>query len=419
MTSQTRIAVITGARSDYGYLKPLMKLIHVTPQTKLLTIVTGMHLSHAYGYTVNQLINDGFTPNASIETLLNTDTTIGTAKSIALGILGVIEHLPQLQPDFSMILGDRFESFAAGIAVLHSSSVLVHLHGGDVGAAIFDNYYRRGLTNMAQIHFVATLQSMQRVLAQGVNPEHVYLSGSTTLDNILSFTPLEKTILAQELDLDPKKQWVLAIYHPSKNQETSIHELKTMLQALTDTLHTETTEIIMIYPNADPGSQTLIAQTNKPGNHVKLYKSLPYHYYLSLLHHALFMIGNSSSGIIEAPALHLPFINIGNRQENREQGKNVINTPATLHQIQDAIHQAVNPEFKTFLQKHTSPYGDGNASTRILNKLLELPTNKNTYSSTYHDNLKLITRLQGITDFTFNTYPKQALNAYQILEHYT
>lgn len=413
-----KIAVITGARSEYGILRQLLNLLKNTSQIELNLIITGMHLSPEFGYSRSEIIKDGFVPIAEVESLLSTDSEVGVAKSIALGILGLTEELNRIKPHFTIILGDRFEILAAAIAAAHTNSILVHISGGDEASGVFDNYYRHMITKISQVHFTSSKMSMERVLLMGENPEMVFVTGSLAYDELLHLKIPKRIDLARELKLNKGKLWGLMVYHPTGSIETTKQEFKAIQEALSKAMEVFELQVILLFPNADPGSRILINKLEAEKNpNMIIFENLSREIYIGLLKESKFIIGNSSSGIIEAPVLGIPAINVGRRQKGRERGGSVIDSEANTEIILEHILNLLkNKEINTSKEQNISPYGDGYAAPRIFSKLLEIPQERSAYAMDYFDNVDLVIALRKIKSINFKSFGNKSMSVYDIIK---
>ena len=361
---RTKIAVVTGTRAEYGILKPVLNAIVARPELELCLVVTGMHLSHEFGYTVREIEGDGFKIAARVDMLLDSDTLEAMAESVGRGIIGVAQTWGQLKPDIILVLGDRVEPLAAAIASAYMNIPVAHIHGGDNPRAGLDEYARHAITKFAHIHFPATKKSAERIIKMGEDEWRVHVVGSPALDVILSepFIPAEQ--LVKRFGLDLSRPLILLVQHPVTTQvDEAPQQMRETLEAIVEMA----CPTVLIYPNSDAGGRRMI-EVIKEYKHpfIKTFKSLPRMEYLSLMKMASVMMGNSSSGIVEAPSFALPFVNIGNRQEGRERGKNVIDVKHNKQEIVKAVERALtDKEFLAEVKKCQSPYGDGKASQRI------------------------------------------------------
>jgi len=360
-----RVAVVTGTRAEYGILYPVLNAIEQHPKLQLLLIATGMHLSHEFGYTVQELEKDGFHVDAKVDMLLSNDTLVAMSKSIGIGIIGLAQTWEQVEPDIIVVLGDRVEPLAAAISGSYMNIPAAHIHGGDTGKGGLDESARHAITKFAHIHFPATKKSAERIIGMGEDRWRVYTVGSPALDTILNEPLLPPKTIAKKLGLNSSWPVILVVQHPVTTQvEEAPEQMRQTLQAIVEFQY----PTIVIYPNSDAGGRRMIEVIKEYKKHafIKAYPSLPHREYLSLMKAANVMVGNSSSGIIEAPSLGLPAVNIGSRQEGRERGKNVIDVGHNKREITKGIEKTLTDrEFLVGVKKCQSPYGDGKASQRI------------------------------------------------------
>lgn len=361
-----KIAVVTGSRAEYGILYPVLKAIQARRDLVLSLVVTGMHLSHEFGYTVRDIEKDGFKIDARVDMLPSRDTLGAMAESVGKGIIGMAQTWEQLKPDIVLVLGDRTEALAAAIAGAYLNIPVAHIHSGEacIGSNI-DDANRYAITKFAHIHFPATLKSAERVIKMGEDEWRVHMAGSPALDNILNEPTLPPGALTERLKIDLSRPLILLIQHPITTQvDEAANQMRETLEAIVEIA----SPTVLIYPNADAGGRSMIEVIKEYEKFafVKTFPSLPRQEYLSLMKVAGVMVGNSSSGIIEAPSFGLPAVNIGIRQEGRERGKNVIDVGHNKQEIIKAIKKALTDrEFLAEVKKRQSPYGDGKASRRI------------------------------------------------------
>ena len=360
-----KIAIVTGTRAEYGILYPVLKAVEAEPELRLSLVVTGMHLSHEFGYTVKEIEDDGFRIDARVDMLLSSDTPRAMAKSIGLGIIGMTQTFEQLKPDIILVLGDRVEPLAATIAGAYMNIPVAHIHGGDSPRGGLDEYARHAITKFSHIHFPATKKSAERIIKMGEDEWRVHIVGSPALDVILNETLLPIETLAKQLELDLSRLLILLVQHSVTTQvDEAPKQMSETLEAIVEIGN----PTVLLYPNSDAGGRRMIEVIKEYEKYtfIKAFKSLPRKEYLSLMKAAGVMVGNSSSGIIEAPSFGLPVVNIGIRQEGREQGKNVIDVGHNKQEIIKAIEKALtDKEFLKEVRKCQSPYGDGKASQRI------------------------------------------------------
>lgn len=371
---KTKICVVTGSRAEYGLLKPLLTALKMDRSFELHLAVTGMHLSHEFGYTVSEIIHDGFSVADRVEMLLSVDTPAGIGKSIGIGVIGFVDCYKKLQPDMILVAGDRFEIFAAVIAASVMNLPITHFSGGDITEGAIDNQIRHAITKLSHVHFVGVETSAQRVKQMGEEPWRVNVVGELCLDNVKNLIKMTKDEFEKEFGIKlSERPLIVVTYHPVTLQpEQTKIEFKNLLEVL-DSYKNAT--IIFTYPNADSGGRFIIASIRKfllAHPNAKAFRSLGVNLYLNLLLHANLCVGNSSSGLVEAPSFCLPVVNIGDRQTGRLLAKNVICAPGDKQSIRAAIQKALNSKFRKSLLGMKNPYEKGSAvrnTIRALNKL--------------------------------------------------
>ena len=360
------ICIVTGTRAEYGIMKAMIRSISNSSKLNLQIVVTGTHISPEYGFTIKDIINDGFNIDAEVPMIVSGNTKQSMAMSVGVGIIGMTQVFNQLKPDIVVVLGDRFEILSAAISAVYSGYVLAHLSGGDNLAAGYDEYTRHAISKIAHLHFPFTKKCADRLIRMGEDPEHIYLTGSPAIDTILQIKTDDVLTIKRKYSIPEEADYCLLVQHPlSTDPLNAKDEIIATLTAI-EKLNIPT---LIIYPNVDPGSNYIINMIEEYAgshNNVILCKNVPFEEYLSLMKHASVMIGNSSSAILEAPSFCTPVVNIGNRQSGREQGGNVINVPPDTEKIQDAINTALFDEsFREKVKKSINPYGDGSASQKI------------------------------------------------------
>lgn len=365
-----KICVVTGTRADYGLLRWVMQGIKDDPELTLQVIATGMHLSPEFGLTYQAIEDDGFCIDRKLEMLVSSDSTAGIAKSMGLGLIGFADALSELQPDLMVVLGDRFEIFSAVSAALVARIPVAHLHGGETTEGAFDEALRHSITKMSHLHFVATEEYRRRVIQLGEQPERVFLVGGLGIDNIKRLKPLDRTELEASLDFKLGPRNLLITFHPvtleSATAAKQMEELLAALSALPDT------NLIFTMPNADADGRLLIKMVEQfvaQHANARAYSSLGQLRYLSCLAHVDGVIGNSSSGLLEAPSLKKGTINIGDRQRGRVQAASVINCQPERRSITEALDKLYSQGFQASLRQVSNPYGEGGASEKVVSAL--------------------------------------------------
>ncbi len=367
------VCVVTGSRAEYGILRHLLFQIRKSKKLKLQLVVSAMHLLDEFGSTVEQIRRDGFAIDATVP-LNPGDSKQSMAKAIGSGIIGLTDAFASLDPDLVLVLGDRFEALAAAIAAAYSGRVVVHVGGGDSPHAGYDEYSRHAITKISHLHFPFTEACAARIRQMGEDPQNVVVSGSPSIDSIQSLSLETREAVLRRYDLDPDGAVALVLYHPlSTSEQTAGAEMRQLLDAVADV----DVQALIVFPNFDPGGRRIIAVIDeyvRADPRLKAVKNVPYADFLNLLHAADVMVGNSSSGILEAPSFKIPVVNVGSRQEGRERGGNVIDVPADRASIRRAIQTALHGEdFRRGLARCINPYGQGNASRTIVAALESVP----------------------------------------------
>jgi GDP/UDP-N,N'-diacetylbacillosamine 2-epimerase (hydrolysing) len=369
-----KICVVTGTRAEYGLLRWVMEGIRDMSGLELQVIATGMHLSPDFGLTYLEIERDGFHIDRRVEMLLSSDTPVGLAKSMGLGLIGFADALQQLQPDLILVLGDRFEIFSAVAAALIARIPVAHLHGGESTEGAFDDAIRHSITKMSHLHFVAAEDYRRRVIQLGEQSERVFLVGGLGIDNIKNLKLLGREELEESLGVKLNKKNLLITFHPvTLENATSAKQMTELLAALA-TL--DGTRLIFTMPNADTDGRVLIDMVSRfVADHpnARAYTSLGQLRYLSCIGHMDGVVGNSSSGLTEVPSFAKGTINIGDRQRGRLKSASVIDCDPDRHSIVSALKQLYSPAFQKKLITVKNPYGEGGASQKILKVLRSYP----------------------------------------------
>ena len=363
-----KIAVFTATRAEYGLLYWLMKDIQASPVLELQVLVSGTHLSPEFGETWKDVVDDGFVIAAKVEMLLSSDTTVGVAKSMGLGMLGFADALTRLAPDVLVVLGDRFEALAMVQTATVMRIPVAHLHGGEITEGAYDDAFRHAISKLSYLHFVAAEPYRQRVVQMGETPERVFNVGAFGLDHMLRTSRMSRQELSESLNFALDKPFFVVTYHPETAfQSDSALEFQELLAAL-DSFPEH--QVILTYPNADNGGRAIIplleAYAAADPTRVLAIPSLGFKRYLSAVALSSAVIGNSSSGIIEVPAFGIPSVNIGARQQGRLAADSVLHCKAQVDSIRDAILTAVDDVFAERCRHVSNPYGQGRASARTV-----------------------------------------------------
>lgn len=373
-----KICVVTATRAEYGLLKPLMDLIRENRQLELQIIATGAHLSPEFGLTYKQIETDGFTINEKVEMLLSADTPSSIVKTMGVTLLGFADVLPKLNPDLLVILGDRYEMLAVASAATIFKIPIVHLCGGEITEGAYDDTIRHAITKMSHLHFTATEEYRNRVIQMGEFPEAVFNVGAIGLDNIKNLKLWSKEELENDLAVKFKKYNYQVTFHP---QTLSNISAKEQFQALLDAIDKEKDSFfIFTKANADTDGRIInqmiddFVKANPEKS--KVFTTLGAVRFLSLVQFCDAIVGNSSSGIVEAPSLKTATLNIGDRQKGRIQAKSVLNINCTANDIADGFKRIKESDFKELLKKVLNPYDNGGAAVKILEQI-----NKNTLTN--------------------------------------
>lgn len=362
-----RVCVISGTRADYGLLRWIMQSIKDDPELTLQIIATGMHLSPEFGLTYREIERDGFQIDRKVEMLTSSDTPIGIAKSMGLGLIGFADALNELRPDLVIVLGDRFEIFAAVAAALVARIPVAHVSGGESTEGAFDEALRHSITKMSHLHFVATEAYRQRVIQLGEQPERVFMVGGLGIDNIKRLKLLSRSELEASLDFKLGQKNLLVTFHPvTLEVSTSANQMEELLAALAEL---KDTQLIFTMPNADTDGRALIGMVDEyvaQHANARAYISLGQLRYLSCIAHVDGVVGNSSSGLAEVPSFKKGTINIGDRQRGRLQAASVINSEPTRQSIAVALVKLYSADFQASLNDVRNPYGDGGASEKVV-----------------------------------------------------
>jgi GDP/UDP-N,N'-diacetylbacillosamine 2-epimerase (hydrolysing) len=362
-----KICVITGTRAEYGLLRWVMQGIRDDSELTLQIIATGMHLSPEFGLTYREIEQDGFQVDRKVEMLTSSDTTVGIAKSMGLGMIGFADALNELKPDLIVVLGDRYEIFAAVSAALVARIPVAHLHGGEATEGLIDEAIRHSITKMSQLHFVAAEEYRRRVIQLGEQPERVFLVGGLGIDNIRRLKLLDRTELNASLGFELGQKNLLITFHPVTLETASAEEQMTELLAVMAEL--KDTKLIFTLPNADTDGRIMIKMVEQfiaQHPNARSYTSLGQLRYLSCIAHVDGVLGNSSSGLAEAPSFRKGTINIGDRQRGRLQALSIINCEPNRQSIAAALERLYEPDFQECLKRATNPYGEGGASEKII-----------------------------------------------------
>ncbi|MCE4538179.1 UDP-N-acetylglucosamine 2-epimerase [Pelomonas sp. P7] len=382
MSARRKIAVVTGSRAEYGLLFWVLKDLQAHPGVELQLIVTGMHLAPEFGLTVREIERDGFPIARRVDMLLSGDTPSSTAKSVALGVIGMSDALAQLAPDMMLVLGDRFEILAAAQAAMIHNIPIAHIAGGDTTEGAFDEAIRHAITKMSHLHLVTTESSACRVRQMGEAPERVLVVGSPGLDHLRRRSLLDRAALEASLGAPLARRNLLITFHPvTLEAGEGLRQQQELLSVLAG-LDGDTVCWFTL-PNADTGGRALAAdlQAWAAGRaNVHVYTSLGQLRYLSLMSMVDIVVGNSSSGLYEAPSFQRPTVNIGDRQRGRLAATSVLQCEPRA----DSIAAALESAWQLNCAGVVNPYGDGRSSGRIVQALLDVPLGQALLKKQFH-----------------------------------
>ncbi|RUM73046.1 MAG: UDP-N-acetylglucosamine 2-epimerase (hydrolyzing) [Sulfurovum sp.] len=363
--TKRKICVVTGTRAEYGLLYWLMKEIEADERLELQLIVTGMHLSPEFGLTY-KAIEKEFTIDKKIEMLLSSDTSVGISKSMGLAQISFAEAYDELNPDILVVLGDRYEIFSAVSAAMISRIPVAHLSGGELTEGAIDDAMRHAITKMSHLHFVATEIYRKRVIQLGEDKNRVFNFGEAGLDNIYKLKLLSQKEFEKSIEWKLNDKNLLFTYHPTTLD--SIEKIENDIVNILEYLRTlKNTNIIFTKANSDSGGRvinTILEKYSQEYDNMKLFSSLGQLRYLSALQYVDAVIGNTSSGLVEAPSFHIGTINIGDRQKGRIKADSVIDCDVDVQSITKAIEKLYSIEFQKDLQTIENPYGNGGASKK-------------------------------------------------------
>lgn len=363
-----KICIATGTRAEYGLLKPLIEKISADNDFTLQLLVTGAHLSPEFGLTYRQIEADGYMIDAKVEMLLSSDTAEGITKSMGLGMIGYAGALKRLAPDLLVILGDRYEMLSIASTALIYRIPIAHIHGGELTEGAYDDAIRHAITKMSALHFTSTEAYRQRVIQLGEQPERVFNVGAIGLDNFQSLQLLSKRELEEDLHITFNRFNYLVGFHPETLSDQSVEEqFDALLQAIDEQANSF---FIFTKANADTNgriiNQMMEAYVAENPEKSVLFASLGSLRYLSVMKQVTAVVGNSSSGILEAPSAGTATINIGDRQKGRIQTESIVNCSSQKEDITRAFQKVQSEEFRNKLNGITNPYGNGNASGQII-----------------------------------------------------
>lgn len=362
-----KIVVLTATRAEYGQLKPIMTKFLCDSYYDTRIVVTGMHLSPEFGMTVKEIESDNILVDKKIEILLSSDTPVALSKSMGLALISFSEYFEECKPDAIMVLGDRYETLAVCCAAMNARIPIFHLHGGETTEGAIDEAIRHSLTKMSYLHFTSTEAYRKRVIQMGESPNRVFNVGAMGVENALNTQCMSVKELEESIGFELGKKYVVGTFHPVTLEAATAGKQTEELLAAID--RHKDIRYLFTRANSDTDGRSInriLEEYEKSNDNFCLVDSLGMKRYLSALKYSLFVIGNSSSGLMEAPSFRIPTINIGDRQRGRIYGKTVIHCNPERHAIVEAIYKAMDTSFRESIKNVGNPYGDGHTSEKIV-----------------------------------------------------
>lgn len=362
-----KIVIATATRAEYGLLAPIIKKFQNEPDIDVRVVVTGAHLSPEFGMTVKEIESDGVIIDKKIEILMSSDTSVGISKSMGLALISFAEYFDECKPDALMVLGDRYETLAIACAAMNARIPIIHLYGGEATEGAIDEAVRNAITKMSFLHFTSTEEYKHRVIQMGEAPDRVFCVGAMGVENAKNLSLLSKDVLEKKLGFTLGDAYAVLTFHPvTLENNTAEQQIKELLEAISKL---PDITFLCTKANADANGRIInesIERYTYEYSNIYLVDSLGAQGYLSAVKYAKFVIGNSSSGIIEVPSFKKPTINIGDRQLGRIQAGSIINCRPIKKEILSAIDKAMSYNFNNSLKNLKSPYGNGNTSEQIV-----------------------------------------------------
>lgn len=366
----TKICILTATRAEYGLLKPIICKLREVREFDVRVVVTGAHLSPEFGLTYKEIEKDGIKIDEKIEILLSADTPSSISKSMGLAMIGFADYFSKLNPDMLIVLGDRYETLAVCCTAMNQRIPIAHLHGGETTEGAIDESIRHAITKLSYLHFTSTEEYRCRVIQLGESPNRVFNVGAIGIENIFKEKLMSKADLETSIDFQLDKQYAMVTFHPVTLENcNSAEQFGALLDACKN--H-KNMKFIFTKANADADGRVinrLIDKFASENDNVVAFSSLGMVRYLSAVKYSSMVIGNSSSGLLEAPSFGIPTINIGDRQKGRLQADSVINCQPVKEEIDKAIEIALTEEFKSKAKNTINPYGDGNTSQKIIDAI--------------------------------------------------
>jgi GDP/UDP-N,N'-diacetylbacillosamine 2-epimerase (hydrolysing) len=366
------ISILTATRAEYGLLKPIIAKLNTVEEFDVRIVATGAHLSPEFGLTYQEIEKDGFIIDEKIEILLSADTPSSICKSMGLAMISFADYFEKINPDLLIVLGDRYETLAVATTAMNQRIPIAHLYGGETTEGAIDESIRHAITKLSYLHFTSTDEYRNRVIQLGEHPERVYNVGAIGIENIINEKLLSKEELVNELEISLLKPYTVVTFHPvTLENNSSEKQIESLLEVCKEY---KSLSFIFTKANADAEGRIinqLIDKYVKENENITAFTSLGMRRYLSALKYCSMVIGNSSSGLIEAPCFGIPTINIGDRQKGRLQASSVINCEPTQGSIRQAVDLALSEDFVQKAKKTVNPYGNGDTSNKFIEAIKE------------------------------------------------
>lgn len=371
-----KICFFTGTRAEYGIMSRLMKMVADSPHCEIQIIATNMHLSPEFGMTYKEIEADGFRINKKVEMLLSSDTANGTVKSMGLATIGFADALEDLKPDLAVILGDRYEMLCAAQSCLIYKIPVAHLFGGEITEGAYDDSIRHAITKLSHLHFTSTEEYRQHIVQMGEQPDHVFHVGALGVNNIKNEPVMPLRELEKSLNFRLGEKFLLVTFHPvTMESDTAARQCEDLLLSLSEV--NDEYKLLFTLPNSDTDGRVIISKINNyvNGHSEKAFaiSSLGKKRYYSALKYATAVIGNSSSGLVEAPSFHIPTLNIGERQKGRARGTSIVDVSATYSQIKEGLKKVLSEDFREVAHNTINPYEKENTVENIFKIISTCP----------------------------------------------
>lgn len=381
-----KISILTATRAEYGLLKPIILKLNQIEEFEVKIVATGAHLSPEFGLTYKEIEEDGFTIDRKIEMLVSADTPSSISKSMGLAMISFADYFCEISPDLLIVLGDRYETLAVVIAAMNQKIPIVHLYGGETTEGAIDEAIRHAITKLSYIHCTSTEEYRKRVIQLGEDPMRVFNVGAIGIENVLNEKLLSKEDLENELKIDLSKPYSVVTFHPVTLEKNSSQQQ--IISLLEVCKNYKEINFIFTKSNADAEGRIInkfIDKYEEENKNIVAFTSLGVRRYLSALKYSSFVMGNSSSGLVEAPSFGIPTINIGDRQKGRMQANSIINCEPISKNIIEAIELALSKEFCDRAKKTKNPYGDGNTSDKVIEIIKKYLNNRIDLKKKFYD----------------------------------